>query len=484
MGNTFPEIHSLFDRLAADPRSIVAFEDYARAVEAAIGEENAEDAPKLAETLAQHLEELPALAESRLEGSIDWVSNELDRSLELEEARKASHLKKALKRAREQLEVRHPRVDGRSPEEFVHLNRHQPFRILDHLEVENADWLKPYLERSRSHLRHSQDTPGDPSTDSALASTLADLGELLENLSPRGAAEVAYRTALLYDPGQPAARAGLGHLALSFGRAKEAELELRAALDRDEGHPRSLAGLCELLLKDNRTDEAGPLIDRLLSLHPHRPEGHLLAATRELASANLASAVSHLLDATEIDPDHPRPLRMLANTYAEAGYKELAEAYQDASLRRSDASSVRPDFTPVAETQTSLPATLLRPPPAPLLTQPALEPGGPLTRREAFGRILAASLQGENLSLENSALVLRARSELRISRKDFQELYAEALSSSAPNQDPLDPVALFEELRKRAWRDGYLSSSERNVLESALNCLGIDRRKKPRPRSD
>lgn len=476
----------LFERLLADPASLPAFEEYARAVEAAV-RRGQDLPPELAETLARHLETLPALAESRLETALDEVSRGLLASSEFERLRSARALEEALDKAREQLQARHPRVEGRSPAEFVRHHRNQPLRILDVLEADDLDWLRPHVNRCRGIMRRSQDVPGDTDMDSSLAAALAEVGELCEHLAPRPEPEVAFRAALLYDPGQAAARAGLGQLALSYGREQEAELEFRAALDRDPGQPRALAGLGQLMLRDGRVGDARDLSERLLAEHASRIDGYLLAGLVELADGRVPAAVAHLQEAVELDPDHPRPLRLLAGAYARAGHGALAASYQEAAGLRAAAElpALWEDAAPASAA--ALPPELLQPPPPPprpgATRVVALGPLGPLTRDEAFAAILATSLEQGQIRPDATPVVLRARGELRITRERFDELYEQVLADPA-TADDLEPRALFEELRRRAWRDGVLSADERDVLEAVVRVLGIDRRAGTRDRVD
>jgi hypothetical protein len=241
------------------------------------------------------------------------------------------------------------------------------------------------------------------------------------------------------------------------------------------------------MVRNGRVADARELAERLLGEHPSRIDGYLLAGLVELSENRLAAGVAHLQEAVDLDPDHPRPLRLLAAAYARAGHAALAEGYRRAADLRAAAElpSLSEDESP--EASASLPPELLRPPPPPpepgAARASSLGPVGPLTREEAFGAILGASLEDGQIRPDATPVVLQARGELRISRERFDQLYAQLLEEPAGG-DVLAPRALFEELRRRAWRDGVLSATERDVLESVVRVLGIDRRAGTRDRVD
>lgn len=480
-------IGSLFERLAADPKDLVAFEDYARAVEAASQRSDPDATSQLAATLTEHLEKLPALAESRLQEAIDRVKAELLSSLELQELRPGKALEAAVESARSKLASRYPRVRGMSPEEFVMLNRSSPHRIADYLETCQEEWLANRLERCRTLLRDAGEAPGDAALASQVAGAMAELGSALLDAGALAFAEVAFRTALVYDPGQAEARAGLGHLARSYGRLREAELELRAALDRDPRHLDALAGIGEICLHRDRRDEAEAIAARLLAAHPEQPEGHVLAARLALLTEEPRRALPPLLEALDLDPDRPETFRLLSMAYARLGHGDLARDFHDGLLLRLGRDARPPEEPEQADATVDLPAELRSAAPPP----PVLDPGGrdggdlpadevgPLTRREAYRRLLLRCVADDEHAPDMGP-ALKARIALRISREVFDALLDEALATVQRRgrpPPPFDPVEYFEELRRAAWRDGFLSPAERRILEDVLRCLGIDRRR-------
>jgi tetratricopeptide (TPR) repeat protein len=352
-----------------------------------------------------------------------------------------------------------------------------------------VDWAEPELERIRQGLRHHLEIPGDPGIDGSLATSLADLGELLETGSIHPYAEVAYRTALLFDPGQVKARSGLGILALRFGRIQEAGLELRAALDRNPNHPRSLSGLAELLLDRGQVKEAKELVQHLLAHHPHLPQGLILAGSIDLFQGNLVGALSNLLESICLDPDHHRAFLLLAETYARAGHRDLRDAYLQAARLRLDPEHPPLPISPAKQEYLDLDPFLLQAPPEPPTcpTPPMGSPpcpSGPLKPEEALQILMEHSLEGGELGPEGMGRSLKVRNALRLDHKTFLEIYDVVRQSPPRETPPFDPIETFEELRRRAWRDGFLAPQERKVLEEVIRLLGIDRRKRPRPRPD
>lgn len=492
MTTDLEDLSELFRSLARDPASLPAFERYARAVEELLEEEGPEE---LAETLADHLDLLPGLAESRLESRLDAVSRSLLESQELGPLRRAQRLDAALAGARRSLETRHPRIRGRSPEEFVRRVRQQPRKVLEYLEEVPVDWAEPELARVRAALLRLQELPGSPEADTAAAAALAELGDRLETGAIHPFAEVAYRAALRFDPGQVQARAGLGTLALTSGRLGEAHLELQAALDRDPHHARSLAGLAELHLDRGHVAAAKELVARLLACQPHLPQGLMLAGSIDLYEGDLVGALSNLLEAALLDPDHPRTFVLLAESYARAGHPALAERHLAAARLRLGPDHPPPRVSPPGPEPFPLDPFLLQPPPDPprLRTPPGSRAGGnelqgPLGREEALRVLLTHTLVGSSEDLEVMGLALRARQRLRVPRDRFLRLYDEIREDREPppGETPpvFDPIETFEELRRRAWRDGFLSPEERDLLEESIALLGIERRGQPRPRPD
>lgn len=477
------QLEPLFERLVAEPRSLGAFEDYARAVEEAVREGDPGEVPALASQLASHLGKLPALAESRLDATLDQLARELLDSVEFDQLRPGRALASALESARRELDARFPRIQGMAPSELVTLHKHEPSRLLDLLDELDAPWLAPLLRRTRSLLRDAREVPGDPALDARLAALLSEIGAALLDRTPPAHAELALRAALLFDPGAAHARAGLGVLARRYGRGREAELQLRAALDRDPSLLAALAGLTEALLEAGRPDEAEEVLQRLLAAHPEEPEGHLLAGQLALFRGRPVEALPSLLEALDLDPDRARASRALAATYAALGHRELSEAYHQAAWQRTGHAQPPEAGPEVQGPPAPLDPSLLRPPPAPPSPGPARPdlPAdvGPLTRDEAFRRLLEHCIEDGELRAEDLGVVLKARVGLRISRAAFDALLDEAIARSVGTR-AFDPGAYFEELRRQAWRDGYLSPSEREILEATLEALGLDRRRRRR----
>ncbi len=481
------EIDTLFDRLAADPTSLAAFESYAKAVEAAASQAEPDTHRRLAEDLVRHLSRLPALAESKVGPAMRTVARRLTDSVEFREIRPGRALTLAIEGAERALQARYPRVQGVPPEEFVSAHRHDPGPILDYLDSADQDWLTPRLQRCRSLIRNAREVPGDPALDSLVAGALAEIGEAIQPILAVSYAEVAFRASLLFDPGQDKARTGLGILARRFGRLHQAELEFRAALDRNPEAAEALAGLGEVLLETGRPAEAEALASRLLDLHPERPEGHLLRAEVRLCEDQPGEALSSLLDAMDLDPDGSEAYRLLAVAYAALGRADLSARHHEAWVLRLGRGAARPDpAAPRSETPWIDPSLLREPPPPPARSGADDPEGvgvdhGPLTRSEAFRRLLEHCLEDGEIPTRWMGTLLRARARLRIGRDDFDRLLSEAQARvEAQGTTGFEGRDFFEELRRQAWRDGYLSPEERTILEDVLAALDLDRRHRPR----
>lgn len=482
-------LHHLFDCLQDRPSDLVAFERYAKAVEDALDGPESQPPAEIARILERHLERLPVLVESRLETGFEDLSKRLEASLDLEEVRTARAFHQALEAAREQLEASHPRVGDLSPEEFVTSQRQSPERLFEFLQTHPDTWFAQSAAKLTEKLRLCQEFPGDAAGWRSLAQGLARAAEKIQNEPPRAHHEVALRLALTFDPGEPIARTGLGRLAHHHGRWEEARLEYQAALDRDPGFEPARLGLLRLALDSGRLEEAEQGFQELERMDPGSRKLPLLRGLLELAQGRVVGALEWLHQAIDLDPDNPAAYQALERAYLFAGKEELSQLYREASRIRG-----APDLDdegPALQSTEPLPLSeeLRRRPPSPPRVhelRPLEEgsaPAGPLTRREAFRSLFEASWDGADLGPEGMGMVLRLKEALRISREVYQEIRL-GLEESSPRKrhgsEAFDPIEFFEGLRRRAWSDGQLTAPERDILETVVSILGIDRRTQPR----
>jgi arylsulfatase A-like enzyme/Tfp pilus assembly protein PilF len=169
--------------------------------------------------------------------------------------------------------------------------------------------------------------PNNPFAFGTLASMAYRFGSL-------GEAATAFARALELDPDRPGVRQNYGKLLRELERYDESEKELRLALAQaDEDDPRTRVSLAETLIARGQLDEAGRLIDAVLTAEAHHPEA-LAAKGRLLVREGRAREAVKYFDEASAGSD-PEPYIELAEAALTAGDRAKARSAVDEALRRS-----------------------------------------------------------------------------------------------------------------------------------------------------
>jgi len=169
--------------------------------------------------------------------------------------------------------------------------------------------------------------PGNPFAFGTLASMAYRFGSL-------NVAAEAFARALDLDPDRPGVRQNYGKLLRELERYDESERQLRLALEQaGDDDPRARVSLAETLVAAGKLDEAGRLIDGVLTKEPRHPEALAAKGRLLLRQGRAADGLKSLEDAAA--GTEPESFIELAEAALAAGDRARARAAVDEALRLS-----------------------------------------------------------------------------------------------------------------------------------------------------
>ena len=143
-------------------------------------------------------------------------------------------------------------------------------------------------------------------------------------------AEKIYRKALMQDPDDAAALAGIGAIAIAKQQYTDAEIFLQRAVDRAPDFGGAWADLVGVQMATEKFDQAATSAESVLRLDPHGPMPHLMLANAYAMSGQHEDAVAEYEIVIEKLPGHPSALSGIGHMLKTIGRQpESIAAYRE-----------------------------------------------------------------------------------------------------------------------------------------------------------
>jgi tetratricopeptide (TPR) repeat protein len=151
------------------------------------------------------------------------------------------------------------------------------------------------------------------------------VGETLDEMDDLDGATREFRAAVKANPKEPNVHFGLGYLLWTQLQYAEAEREFQAELDNNPGYTQAMLYLADTDLRMNHDQEARPLLESVVRLHPYVAMAHLDLGTL-YAKANMNNEALREFKAAEaIKPQDVNVHMRLGRLYGAMGKADEAK---------------------------------------------------------------------------------------------------------------------------------------------------------------
>lgn len=140
-----------------------------------------------------------------------------------------------------------------------------------------------------------------------------------------------FKTAIELQPNYVEGWSNLGVAYKYKGRLDDAESSLKKAISLDKKYAAAYQHLCAVHIDQNRYDDAEKMCNKARKYNPKLSDAYYNSAIVDIArykqdgnKEHLLSAVKHLQDATDVNPEHPHAHKELARLYHELKEYEKA----------------------------------------------------------------------------------------------------------------------------------------------------------------